>query len=426
MIRLLRLTTVLSLFCLPSVAQAIFLELEPSGDQWIRSTSGTTAFTSDAISVRDSSISGDARWGILQFDLSGTGYTGAELLSASLDLNARSSVTDAGQNSLFINITSGTQAIDSITWDQYQIEHAGGETTLGTLGYVAPATALTGGQVVTTPADASDLALLASTIDGSNGSLLTFVFAPNSSDSNNDWTDGPGQLDNAPSILRLEFPGVLPPCGTCNVELTNAAWIRDGSAHPNDGVLITNNDLVGGFPTVGLMEWDLSEITDDPSKLVSAELTFTVAEGSRTMQPGQVAGSIDTTSGTSLTGLVSRQAYETEYAGTEVSLEGLGVVPNTTGPLASGDTITTVATAADLELLRGVLNGSDLLTLAMLGSDAAAPDGVTGQYWGDGVFGAAPQLTLTFIPEPSSLLLLGLALFVALARVRRNRLAASV
>ena len=56
------------------------------------------------------------------------------------------------------------------------------------------------------------------------------------------------------------------------------------------------------------------------------------------------------------------------------------------------------------------MNGSGLLTMSMFGSDALAPDGVTGQYWGNGAFGVEPSLVLTFIPEPTSLVLLGLSL----------------
>src|SRR5690606_26464256 len=122
-----------------------------------------------------------------------------------------------------------------------------------------------------TSADASDLTAIAGTIDGATGSLLTFVFAPNSPTSRIDWTDGPGPLDNRPSILRLEFAGAAPPCVSCDVPLGEAIWLRNGSAHLNDGALVTNNPaVVANAPTVGLMEWDLSQIPDDPARLVSA------------------------------------------------------------------------------------------------------------------------------------------------------------
>src|SRR5690606_37104828 len=106
-------------------------------------------------------------------------------------------------------------------------------------------------------------------------------------------------------------------------------------------------------------------------------------------------------------------------------LEGLGIVPDTTGALATGETFTTIATAADLELIRNVLNGNGRLTMGLFGSDHAAPDGVTGQYWGDGVYGgAAPVLNLTFataVPEPTSVWLLACAaLGGALAWKRRK------
>lgn len=409
-----------------STASAIFVDLTPSGDQWIRSTSGTSSFTSDAISVRDASVSGDARWGIVQFDLSGTGFTGADLLGASLMLNVRSNANDAGQSASLIDITNGTQALDSITWDQYQIDHAGSEVALGSLGYVAPLSAFSGGAVVTTSANASDLAAIASTIDGASGSLLTLVFAPNSATTNVDWTDGPGQLDNLPSVLRLEFPGDPPPpapCINCDVPLGDAVWLRNGSAHHNDGVLVTNNpEVIGNAPTVGLVQWDLSEVPDDPARLVSAQLTFTVAETSRTQNPGQVAGLIDTTGGTALADITDSAGYAAEYLGTEQPLEGLGVVPDTTGALLAGETFTTTATAADLQLIREVLNGSGLLTMALFGSDIAAPDGVTGQYWGDGRYGAAPVLSLTFsVPEPGTSVMMSLsALSCAVCLVRRK------
>lgn len=402
--------SVSSLVLFAPPASAIFVDLFPSGDQWIRSTDGGTAFTSDAMSVRDASISGDARWSLLQFDLSAAGFSGADLLSASLDLTARSSTSDAGQDALFIDITTGTQPIDAVTWDQYQVDHAGAETPLGTLGNIAAGTAVAGGVVVTTSADASDLAAIASTIDGANGSLFTLVFAPKSN-TNVDWTDGPGQLDNSPSVLRLEFPGAPPACGVCQVDLDEARWVRDGSAHPNDGVLVTNNpSVVGGAPTVGLMQWDLSQIPDDPAKLIAATLTFSVADAGRSAAPGQVAGLVDTSAGSAITEIGSQQQYAAEYGGAETLLEGLGIVPDTTGPLAEGETVTTTATAADLVQLRAVLSGTKLLTMAMFGSDSATPDGVTGQYWGDGVFGAAPVLELTFVPEPGCTVLVGVGL----------------
>jgi len=405
---------------LATPASAIFVDLLPSGDQWIRNINGDTAFTSDAMSVRGDA--GDTRWSLLQFDLSSTGFTGADLISASLTLNARSSSSDAGQVASLIDINAGTQPIDSVTWNQYQIDHAGSEMPLSTLGNVPPATALSGGAMMTTDADAADLATIASTLDGATDSLLTLVLAPASESTSIDWTDGPGQLDNQPSVLRLEFPGTKPPCFTCNVELADAVWLRTGQALHNDGVLVTNNpEIVGDAPTVGLMEWDLSEITTPPEKLIGAELVFSVAEGSRSMEPGQTAGLIDTTAGTAIANIAGTAEYASEYGGTEQLLTGLGVVPDTTEALAAGDTFTTTATEADLDLIRAVLNDSDLLTMAMFGSDLADPDGVTGQYWGDGMgFGSAPQLVLHFVPEPSSVVLMGILLAGGMLVARRG------
>lgn len=397
-----------------TTASAIFLDLTPSGDQWIRSTNGDTPFNDDAISMRDASISGDIRYGILQFDLAGTGYTGADLLSASLLLNARGAADDAGQTAMLIDINSGSQAINAVTWNGYQADHAGSELPLESLGYIAPGTPFAGGTLVTTSASAGDMVAISAIIDGAAGSLLTLVLTPNSTTSNVDWTDGPGQLDNLPSILRLEFPGDPPPpspCVDCNVPVANARWVRSASAHVSDGLLVTNNpERVSGAPSIGLLEWDLTGIPDDPAQLIGATLTFTVAEGAQTQNPGQVAGLIDTSGGTPLIGIGSSGAYAGEYLGTEIPLEGLGIVPDTTLALATGETFTTTATEADLELIRNVLNGNGLLTMALFGSDHAAPDGVTAQYWGDGAYGVAPVLNLKFataVPEPGAIWLLG-------------------
>jgi hypothetical protein len=145
--------------------------------------------------------------------------------------------------------------------------------------------------------------------------------------------------------------------------------------------------------------------------LLSAQLTFTVADTSRTQNPGQVAGLIDTTGGTSLADIADSAGYASEYLGTEQPLEGLGVVPDTTGALLEGATFTTTATAADLQLIRDILSANGLMTMAMFGSDSAAPDGATGQYWGDGRYGVAPVLSLTFsVPEPGSFVLVSLAI----------------
>ncbi|WP_425400281.1 hypothetical protein [Aeoliella sp.] len=401
--------TMATISCSPH-AMAIYVDLVPSGDQWIWDNTPDTPRTSDAVSVWGITP-GNIRAGLIQFDVLGAGgYTGADLLSAELRLNLRSSEDQVLQTTNIVDLSSGTQAIDAVTWNGYQAEHVGNELEANTsLGFHDDMVGASGGAVYSSFADASELGLIANMIDGSvaDGLLTLSMFASDAT--NHDWTDGPGQLDNAPSILRLEFPGETPPCYVCDVDLSKARWVRTASAHPGDGLLVTNNPaIVADAPAVGLMEWDLSEITDDPAKLISAELTFTVVDESRTMNPGQIAGLIDTSGGPTIDEIDSSVEYATEYQGTELILEGLGVVPDTTGPLAGGETFTTLATEADLELIRNIMNGTDLMTMTLAGSDLLSPDGVTGQYWGDGVFGAAPTLTLTFIPEPSSVVILSL------------------
>ncbi|MGI9430145.1 MAG: PEP-CTERM sorting domain-containing protein, partial [Bythopirellula sp.] len=138
---------------------------------------------------------------------------------------------------------------------------------------------------------------------------------------------------------------------------------------------------------------------------------------SRNVNVGQDASQVDL-NGTTIGGITSEPDYTAEYGVLGGNaLEGLGVVPDGTGALLTDESVVTVATAADLALIQAVMNGNDLLTLEFRGATPTST-----QYWGDGAgFGSAPILTLTFIPEPSSVMLIGLGLAgLIVSRVRRR------
>ena len=124
----------------PSMASAVFVDASLTGDQWIWLTTPDTARTGDAMSVRQlgSAVRGSiASWDVLAIG----GFTGADLFSAALILNLRSSFT-VHQTSAIIDLSAGSQAIDAITWNGYFADHNGSEIDTNTsLGRILTPTA---------------------------------------------------------------------------------------------------------------------------------------------------------------------------------------------------------------------------------------------------------------------------------------------
>jgi len=186
------------LLCLVTSSQTLAASLNASSDVWIRSISPTTTFEDDALSVRDEAITGDARYSIIEFDLSSV--TPDTLVSASLDLTVRSA-DNVQQDSFLIDTSSGTSA-GAMTWDAYQAEQEGSESyTFESIGVEPVSEDPADGTLRSTFASANDLAQIQSILNG--GGLLTIALKPGDATSNVDWTDT--GLDGVPPVLNLNF-----------------------------------------------------------------------------------------------------------------------------------------------------------------------------------------------------------------------------
>ncbi len=407
---------------LPSMASAIVLEA--TYDSWIRVEDIGFVFNqrdNDLVSVWDST---SRRYGTVEFDLSSVGVA---ITSAHLQLwDGDTGFSDADdaidQNSTLVQGTwtapanGGAAGVGLLDFAAVEAAIAAGTPmALGDINLSAHSathspedfiiTSVSGG------ADPDIIALNADLSGNSGDDLATFIFSTELG--RHSWGDGFNSQVARLVINEAPFELPPPPFG-----IDAVVWARAGSAHFGDGLLVSDNPaVIGGAPTVGLVQWDLNHSDFngiDSANLVGATIEFTVADQSRTQDPGQVAAQIDL-NGTPLSGTATEPSYTAEYAGQENALTGLGVVPNLGAGLVNGDTVLTTASAADLDLIKAVLNGTKLLTLE-LRSDS----NVTGQYWGGGGFGPDPILTLTFIPEPSTILLSLVGVFGLVLRRRRQ------
>jgi len=412
-------------------------------DSWIREVdeSDVNLRDNDLISVSSSTSTFNPRYGVVEFDLSSLGDT--VITEAHFQLwNQANGFSDdtapANQTAVLIDgpwtspADSGALGVGLLTWPGINDAITAG-TPLPQIGRIdIPRVGDPDGETagedgyINRSANADELAAL--NADRTGDRIATFVLigfedgnepGPGN-DFRNSWGDGPDGFGGMDPLLTINNSGVPYVPGVQPEPIFKAIWAREASQHIRDGVLVSNNpEIIGGAPTVGMMQWDLEQFEDslgkDPDLLERATLELFGTNASRTQDPGQTAGLINTIGGTELEDTASEPAYQAEYGGTELPLQGLGVVPDTTGPINDGESILTVATEDDLELIREVMRGNvssrrQLMTMVFQGSDAAAPDGLTGQYWGDGEFGNAPILTLTFVPEPSSMLLIGFGL----------------
>jgi len=179
--------------------QAQATSLDASTEVWIRSTNPTTTFVNDAMSVRHEDVTGDMRYSVVEFDLSG--ITSNLLIGASLELTVRSTTANVQQDSFLIDTTGGTAA-SSMTWNAYQGEQEGSEAfSFESFGVEPLAQGFSGGTVRETFASANDLAQIQSIL--SSGGVLTVSLKPASSSTNVDWTDA--GLDGMPAVLNLTF-----------------------------------------------------------------------------------------------------------------------------------------------------------------------------------------------------------------------------
>ncbi|MGI9428416.1 MAG: hypothetical protein ACR2NM_07155 [Bythopirellula sp.] len=392
----LSITVALVAFLVPAVASAV--SLEATYDSWIRAEDAGFDFNgrdNDFVSVWDSTT----RYGALEFDLSSIGVP---ITSAHLQLwNQANGFSDdfsaIVQTASLIDGTwvnpagGGAAGVGLLDFAGTETAIAGGNlmTGLGDLNILAQSAIpgnLNGGSYINTTATAGDLAAL--NADAAGDDLATFVLS--SLGGNHSWGD------NNTLRARLTINEAPIPDPTVPTPVFDAIWARADSSHYNDGVLVSDNPAtIAGAPTVGLMEWDLAQLYPgkNPADLLGATLELFVADESRTQNPGQTAKQIDL-NGTPLISTANEPSYTVEYGGFGNALGGLGVVPNLGAGLVNGDGVLTTATAADLDLIKGVMNGSGMLSLEMR-SDSSE----TGQYWGDGAFGIEPILTLVFPGE---------------------------
>ncbi len=156
----------------------------------------------------------------------------------------------------------------------------------------------------------------------------------------------------------------------------------------NNGMLI---DRVlggsGGFEVIA--SFDLSGITEDPNDLASATLSFVGLYGEpfRVGTFGCCMGQLASVFDANATAVAS-MTWNTFQAGFEAgktTLSGLGVIADGSipdGTVQVGDTVLTTGLAADLDLIKAVLNGgsNDLLNVLLEGETAS-----NRMYWGDGV-----------------------------------------
>lgn len=195
---------------------AATIELPASEEVFIRTLTPDTTHDADLISIRR--LSGEVRYGVVQFDLSslfGQTVTGVEL---TLDeIGSAQAGTDANFPLLSAAYLIGTAEevpdLLSITWNTYQATYEGQEAgPLATLGaYDLPANG-TARADRSTFANAADLAIIQGIVDQPANNILTLVLK--AVDLNQAHAFGDGQYYGNKAILRVTTGASDPPVVT--------------------------------------------------------------------------------------------------------------------------------------------------------------------------------------------------------------------
>ena len=184
-------------------AQTHAVELEATGDVWIREISPDTIWESDLESVWSSfSSDGARRYGLIEFYVSS--LTGKTLASASLSLSMHiggSHISYPIKQKAYVIDCSGGTELTSLTWNLYHSEYDSGKQELEGFGvYDLPAGG--GGEYFASIASPSDLTLIENAAN-SGDKKLSIVMIPveDGTDYRCDWDDNRG---NAP-LLNVDF-----------------------------------------------------------------------------------------------------------------------------------------------------------------------------------------------------------------------------
>jgi hypothetical protein len=193
-----------------SVAELI--DIPASTDIYIRTLAPDTTFRNDLVSVRN--LSGEVRYGVIQFDLSSVMglVTNVELILD--EIGSAQTVTDANfplvSAAYAIGTSDNVPNLLSMTWNTYEATYEGQEAgVFATLGaYNLPANGTTSANR-STFANAADRAFIQSILDSSGSNVLTLVLKAVNVENAHAFGDGVF-AGNAP-ILRVTTGTNAPP-----------------------------------------------------------------------------------------------------------------------------------------------------------------------------------------------------------------------
>lgn len=200
------------------------------------------------------------------------------------------------------------------------------------------------------------------------------------------------------------------------IEIGSSAdhWIREISpdtVYNDDGISVWSTSK--GDRRYGLVEFDLSSLagtTIDGAKLglYSAVHRYSDYRTPILQSAFVIAGPIDS---------LTWNSYMAGQDAGKLSLETLGAYnlpAPSEDPAQQNAYMYSFASTADLALIQVAINGSGRLSLVLIADEGAA----YGRSWGDGDAAWSGPAPVLIIPEPTSMVLLGLG---GLALIRRRR-----
>ncbi len=276
------------------------IQLDATGDVWVRENSPDTVFESDLVSIW-SSASGDRRYGLIEFDVSS--LNGENLAAAHLSLWVDDQFSGAAfpltQKAYVID--SGGTPLTDLTWDTFISEKDAGKLPLETMGRYdesIPNSDGTAGTYIQGPgASSADLALIASDAAGDGLLSLVFIADEDGNEYRGDWGDasnagGPGYVEKAGRLVvftdsacmidtaalpdgqaGMPYAAML----TASPECTNAlSWEIVGCTLPPGLSLHASTGAVTGIPIVGGTFPLLVRLTDQGASDVVREVELSI------------------------------------------------------------------------------------------------------------------------------------------------------